>query len=444
MLLVSSGGFIQLFFGDVENYSITAVLVIWYLLVGSRVIRRETTVWAAALIPGLAMCFHLEAGFLLPSLAYLAAKHHSGSKQKLLYAAVAVLIPFALVLVCMLFFNWLGILPLENLWLYSHATAHGGNIASVIPTMTIPYYLEILNLLILLFPAILLLPIVLVFKKLGEIDIFLLIATGFLLLLPLGWKAALGVLNDWNLYAMLAIPGSILVWSLIVRDAENGTGFFAAQHILMVALGSVLVFTGSYSATAKWDQFSVLLFLSVSVAVACKQSRAASGLFLSLIPLIKPALSAPIVALRGRSWFFWAGSILAIIAVSVGLSGLKPWQQYATALHRVSSQWDLSIPGNRSLSGNVHRIVGFACEDNIRNSDSRQERIHRAGNARALSAIVTAALMLLVLSTVLVIIGKALIIAEAVRPLSLIITAVLYTRVASSFVRTTPVEDNST
>jgi hypothetical protein len=89
ILLVSTGGFIQLFWGDVENYSITAVLVIWYLLLGARVIKKGTSSWVAAV-------------FLLPSLAYPATKHHSERKQKLLYAAVAVLIPFALVLLCML------------------------------------------------------------------------------------------------------------------------------------------------------------------------------------------------------------------------------------------------------------------------------------------------------------------------------------------------------
>ncbi len=236
MLLVSSGGFIQLFFGDVENYSITAVLVIWYLLVGTRVVKRGTSSWMAALILGLAMCFHLEAGFLLPSLAYLAQVGSLDKKQQMLRVAKTLLIPLAMVLLCVMIFDWLGMLPLENLWLYSHATAHGGDLASVIPPMTVPYYLEMFNLLILLFPAILMLPFVLVFKKLSKVNVFLLIATGFLMLLPLAWKAALGVLNDWNLYAMLAIPGSILVWSLAVRDIDSDRSKYILTTVLVFSL----------------------------------------------------------------------------------------------------------------------------------------------------------------------------------------------------------------
>jgi hypothetical protein len=221
LVLVSSGGFIQLFFGDVENYSITASIVMWYFLVASRVFKGRSSAITAAVILGLAMCFHLEAGFLVPSLAYLLVKSSSEEKPCLHRFFPIMLIPFVLVLLCMLILNWLGILPLENLWLYSHASAHGGNIASIIPPLTVPYYLEILNLLILLFPSFLLIPFAIATVKLDRIDGFFITATGFLMLLPLAWRASLGVLNDWNLFAILAIPGSILVWSLLVQKADN-------------------------------------------------------------------------------------------------------------------------------------------------------------------------------------------------------------------------------
>lgn len=177
--------------------------------------------------------------------------------------------------------------------------------------------------------------------------------------------------------------------------------------ILMVVFGSILVFTGPYRATAKWGQVSALLFLSISIAITRKPDSAVSGVFLSLIPLIKPALSAPLLALRKRAWLFLAGSILVIITISVASTGFEPWRQYATALNRVSSQWDLSIPGNRSLSGNVHRIFGFAFENSIRGSDNRQERIQRAGVVRTLSSLVSVILILLTVSIVLTVIGKA-------------------------------------
>jgi len=221
VLLVSSGGFMQLFFGDVENYSITASIVMWYFLVSSRVLKGKSSPITAAAILGLAMCFHLEAGFLVPSLAYLLAKSSSEENPTHHRFIPIMLLPFALVLSCMLLLSWLGILPLENLWLYSHASAHGGNIASIIPPLTAPYYLEIINLLILLFPSFLLIPFAIATVKLGRIEGFFLTATGFLMLLPLAWRATLGVMNDWNLFAILAIPGSILVWSLLLQKADN-------------------------------------------------------------------------------------------------------------------------------------------------------------------------------------------------------------------------------
>ena len=218
---MSSGGFIQLFFGDIENYSITAAFAMWYFLVASRVLKGRSSTITAAVILGLAMCFHLEAGFLVPSLAYLVLKSSSEGKPSSPLYFLVMLIPFILVLLCILLFNWFGILPLENLWLYSHATAHGGDIASILPPFTVSYYLEILNLLILLFPSFLLIPFAVIKEKLNRIDAFFITAVAFLMLLPLAWKAALGVLNDWNLFAILAIPGSILVWSLLVQKSES-------------------------------------------------------------------------------------------------------------------------------------------------------------------------------------------------------------------------------
>jgi len=242
VLLVSSGGFMQLFFGDVENYSITIVIVMWYFLMAARVMNAKTSVINAAFILGLAMCFHLEAGFLLPSLVYLVYK--APNREKPLFSLMLMMIPFVMVGICMLLFHLSGILPWENLWLYSHATAHRGNISSVLPPLSIPYYLEMLNLLILLFPSVLLLPLGMILRKtfLRKIDAFFITATGFLMLLPLAWKASLGVQNNWNLYAIVAIPGSILAWSLWMQKVK-GEG---RRYLLIIMLAFSMLNTFSW------------------------------------------------------------------------------------------------------------------------------------------------------------------------------------------------------
>ena len=40
--------------------------------------------------------------------------------------------------------------------------------------------------------------------------------------LVIGWKAQLGVYNDWNLFAMAAVPISLLVWRNVFRVDRSG------------------------------------------------------------------------------------------------------------------------------------------------------------------------------------------------------------------------------
>ena len=177
--------------------------------------------------------------------------------------------------------------------------------------------------------------------------------------------------------------------------------------IFLIALGTVLIIAGPYRAAAQWGQVTALLFFTVSLAIVRKRNSAVSGLSLSLIPLIKPPLFPPILALRGKAWLFLATVTLSLITVSVAITGFEPWRQYVTALHKVSSEWELSIPGNRSLAGNVHRIVGTFTESYIREySNNHQVRIERAGKARALSSIISVTMVLMVIAGILIAIGR--------------------------------------
>jgi len=71
LLGMLSGGYMQLFFGDVENYTVTAAIVMLYVLAAWRYIAREAPLWAPILGLAIAMCFHLETAWLLPSAVYL-------------------------------------------------------------------------------------------------------------------------------------------------------------------------------------------------------------------------------------------------------------------------------------------------------------------------------------------------------------------------------------
>ena len=51
-------------------------------------------------------------------------------------------------------------------------------------------------------------------------NIFLIICSGMFFLLTLVWKAGLQPYYDWNLYAVLAIPTSILIWSNVLQISK--------------------------------------------------------------------------------------------------------------------------------------------------------------------------------------------------------------------------------
>jgi hypothetical protein len=208
--LVASGGFMQLFFGDPENYTLTAVLVLVYLYASAAHLRGRCAVfWPSALL-AVAITFHLLAGWLLPSLAYL----HLLQLRKRSYGAVALAAAAFLSIVglTLLFFHFHG-LPLRDLYRESHAFGHGGDILAMLARPKPLYYLGLLNLLFLLAPAVWLAAPLLALKRvaLEPLNVHLLLASAFMLLFMFSWKATLGVYSDWNLFANAAIPLSALV-----------------------------------------------------------------------------------------------------------------------------------------------------------------------------------------------------------------------------------------
>jgi hypothetical protein len=218
-LAITAGGFMQLFFGDVENYTLTAVLVLAYLYLGIAHLRCGAPLVAPSAVLALAITFHLLAGFLIPSLLYLwwRAMRTHGWRATLLPGAV-----FAAIVGATLAFFHLNNLPISALFYQSHALGHGGHILLMLARPSLIYYWQQLNLLALLFPSFLLAIPLLVYRRMPATptSVFLGIATVFLLLLQFTWNATLGVYNDWNLFAIPSIPFSLLVWSNFVANVR--------------------------------------------------------------------------------------------------------------------------------------------------------------------------------------------------------------------------------
>jgi hypothetical protein len=240
LLLVLCGGYAQLFFGDVENYTLTAVLIMGYMLSSLLYIRGRTSILLPSALFAIAVTFHLLSFFLLPSLIYLAfLSFRRGEKVAVLVSALA---SCAIMVLTLLFFDWYC-LPLKQLWYQSHALGHGGHIRMMLTRPSWGYFLGLFNLSMLLAPAWLLL-IPLLLKRRIQLDgtnMHLLLASCSMAVFFLGWRATLGVYEDWNLYANAAIPLQLLIFRNLFQVARAGK----AEYVVLMP--AWLFFLNSYS-----------------------------------------------------------------------------------------------------------------------------------------------------------------------------------------------------
>ncbi len=236
--LAVSGGYMQLFFGDVENYTLTATLIMAYFLASALYIKRRTGVMVPAVLLAVAMTFHLLSGFLIPSMLVLfRVEKGRGGKGRVLAAAALFC---AIIGGTLLFFHLSG-LPIRDLWYHSHAFGHGGHIRPRLVDPSPAYYFRILNLSFLLVPVwIMLVPrFVFAGPVLDELGTHLLVASAFMALFALSWKATLGVYEDWNMFAAAAIPVTLLVLrNLIVPGGPLRKGRLLYMFILVFMLHS--------------------------------------------------------------------------------------------------------------------------------------------------------------------------------------------------------------
>jgi hypothetical protein len=217
--LIASGGFMQLFFGEVENYTLVSVMILGYFWGAHQFVVQSKPLTLPAALLALALCFHLLTGWLLPSFLFLIILAIKRGKYGELFWAG--LIFGAIILGTILFFHTYY-LSASNLIYDSFAFGHGGKIGRNFVTPTWDYYWQIFNLLFLLFPAWpIIIPLILYRRlRLTPYNGFLIIASLSMLLFILTWKAALGPYYDWNLFAPAIIPFTLLVWInfVAIRD----------------------------------------------------------------------------------------------------------------------------------------------------------------------------------------------------------------------------------
>ena len=231
-----AGGWVLVFFGDVENYTLTNVAVLTYLTMALRYLDDEhARLWPAGFLLGIAALCHLEALVLSPSLLVLGG--FAIRRRRPADAAVAVLAVPALLGAAVWWFN-LHELPITDLATHSQISAQGGHFARFIAPAHSQYIWLQLQLLLLLVPSLALLPALLsagILQKTPRM-IFLAVASAGALLMVGLWRAQLGAYNDWNLYAMTAQPLGLFVFGGLATQPSirRQAAWLAALVVLMI------------------------------------------------------------------------------------------------------------------------------------------------------------------------------------------------------------------
>lgn len=235
-LLMLVSGYMQMFFGDVENYTLTGVMILAYYVASLLYLEGRQPLMLPSAVLALAITFHLLAGFLLPSLMYLYLLELK--KKRFSQIALGFVVSLAVVAFTILYHQ----LSFDQMYRDSWAGQATWNKNMWEFLAWDRYHWQQYNLLALMFPAHLLLLPLLVYKriKLDRINVHLLLAVGGMMIFLFNYKGLLGAYNDWNLYANAAVPLAIFVWrnALMIPDLRYkteilfGFGGLSALHSL--------------------------------------------------------------------------------------------------------------------------------------------------------------------------------------------------------------------
>lgn len=231
-----SAGYIQMFAGDVEFYAMVAALVSFYLLLSLEHLRGNLTLVLPSIALGVAICSHLLAGWLLPSLLFLLIRAvKNGRKAEAAVSFLALLLTAAFLFV---FVSAQG-LPVHQIT-GSHAMGTADrNTLEMLAAPSVHYHAGVVNVLFLVFPFWAAFPLILKKGWLRE-DPFnsaAAVCTAMLVLLALVWKLGLGPYHDWNLVATAGVPASVLLWSNALKGRLSRN--MKAALILLILVGAI-------------------------------------------------------------------------------------------------------------------------------------------------------------------------------------------------------------
>jgi len=247
LLGLASSGYMLLFFGYVENYSLFVLSVGVYSLMGLLVIKSRVNRWLILPPLALAAFFHILGVTLIPSTLYiLLVDSRAGNWIRETTAKTKLLISFFIALVMLLLFYYyystypffrFAFIPLfENRF-----TVEGYTLLSL------NHLLDYLNLLILLLPALPVLAVLLLFLPLKKI--FRKREYRFLLILLVSTLGAvfffdpkIGMPRDWDLFSFSSVPLAILGYYVILENRQL-IKVYITVCILCITLGFLSLYS---------------------------------------------------------------------------------------------------------------------------------------------------------------------------------------------------------
>ena len=238
LLMICCGGFMQLFFGDMESYTLCGMLVFCYLYTAMLYIKGRAGLALPALALMAAMTAHMAAIFLVPSLLYLFVIELQ--KRRYLGILTAGLVFFGMLSFTLLFFAAQGV-SLQRMVETSWGLGRGGSIFGNMGYFTPEYFWGQINLIGLIFPpAFIMLPQLFMHRqRVNHWNIFLLTAAFFGVIFFFLWTSTIGLYMDWNLFSLPLIP---LILLLVYNLNHFAQKLYKSDIVFLFSLSTLMTY----------------------------------------------------------------------------------------------------------------------------------------------------------------------------------------------------------
>jgi len=262
---IVTGGYMLMFFGYVENYSLFVPAVVWFVLYGLAVAQGRNRPWWSliSIIPLAAL--HIFGVTLLPAAVYLILSHAPISQRLMRIPALVRWSAGVVVvggLLALLAYFWQS----DQFFRYAFVPLAADRVTVEGYTMfSMAHLLDMLSLLFVLLPGLLVLLVALVKARpgwshrdvrFGVIVILSCIGAAFI------FDPKLGMPRDWDLFAFCGVPMAAALYYLVLKYGTLRLYHAAASCAialgLLVLVGRVATQQSNEIAAARFEQYTAL------------------------------------------------------------------------------------------------------------------------------------------------------------------------------------------